>query len=187
MFDNNLIGNIFYPDSMLGAISFAVLISIIAIITSALAKSLTHRLIRQSQRLAMDKTAVIFITQLVQVSVYILAAVIYFYLIPSLRAVGTAVLATAGVASIVLGLAAQNTLGNIISGISILLYRPIRIGDEVKVYASAGDETGVVESITLGYTTLLMPDGEKIIVPNSVLASTVLVNYGKKEQKNSKD
>jgi small-conductance mechanosensitive channel len=181
MFNNTLIENLFNPDILLGAVFYAVLISIITIIILRIAKRFTHKLIGRSQRLAKDKTAVVFITQLVQVLVMILAAVIYFQLIPSLRAIGTAVIATAGIASIILGLAAQNTLGNIISGISILVYRPVRLGDNVKVYASAGDETGVVESITLGYTTLLMADGEKIIVPNSVLASTVIVNYGKKE------
>jgi len=55
------------------------------------------------------------------------------------------------------------------------------LGDEIKVYASAGDETGVVESITLGYTTLTMSNNEKIIIPNSVLAGTIIVNYGKKD------
>ncbi len=145
------------------------------------------RLIGQSQRLAADRTAAVFLSQLVQVTVSILAVVIYVHLIPALRAIGTALLATAGVASIVLGLAAQNTLGNIISGISILLYRPIRLGDEIKVYASAGDETGEVKSITLGYTTMIMAGGEKIIVPNSVLASTVIVNYGKKDSDQRQD
>jgi small-conductance mechanosensitive channel len=115
------------------------------------------------------------------VVIFTTAFILYFQLIPALRSIGRAILATAGIASIVLGLAAQNTLGNIISGISLLLYRPVRLGDEVKVYASAGDETGVVESLTLGYTTLRMPNNEKIIVPNSVLASTVIVNYGKKD------
>ena len=181
MIDNALLNTLFNPGSLIGAIFFAVLISIITIITLIIAKRSTLKLIGQSQRLAKDKTAVIFITQLVQVFITVLAAVIYFSLIPSLRAIGTAVIATAGVASIILGLAAQNTLGNIISGISILIYRPVRLGEKVKVYASAGDETGVVESITLGYTTLLMADGEKVIVPNSVLASTVIVNYGKNE------
>lgn len=180
-FDSGFLGALLQPDSLLGAVFYAALSALIGTIVSIILKRFTLRLINRSKRLSIDKTSVIFITQLVQVTVLILAAVIYFYWIPSLRAIGTAVLATAGVASIVIGLAAQNTLGNIISGVSILLYRPIRLGDEVKIYASAGDETGFVESIALGYTTLLMSNGEKIIVPNSVLASTVIVNYGKKE------
>ncbi len=114
-------------------------------------------------------------------TVYLIAAILYFHLIPALRAIGSAVIATAGVGSIVIGLAAQNSLGNIISGISLLIYRPVRLGDEIKVYASAGDETGVVESISLGYTTLTMPRNEKIIIPNSVLTNTIILNYGCKE------
>lgn len=176
--------NLFSPESLSGAIFYAFLFLFIAFVSSYFLRKFIQRLISRSGRSSVDRTAVTFVSQLLQVTLFILAAILYFHLIPSLRALGSAILATAGVASIVIGLAAQNTLGNIISGISLLIYRPVRLGDEIKVYASAGDETGIVESITLGYTTLTMSNGEKIIVPNSVLASTIIVNYG---SRNSED
>lgn len=170
--------NLFQPETLSGAIFYAFLFLFLALTSSYFLRKFFQRMISRSGRPSADRTAVTFVSQLLQVTLFILAAILYFHLVPSLRALGSAILATAGVASIVIGLAAQNTLGNIISGISLLLYRPVRLGDEIKVYASSGDETGIVESITLGYTTLKMSDGEKIIVPNSVLASTVIVNYG---------
>jgi small-conductance mechanosensitive channel len=173
--------NLLNRDTLMGAFFYAVLLVLLAILGSIITRRVIHGFIRRSQRLTIDKTSATFISQFLQVGFFTIATILYFHIIPALRVIGTAILATAGVASIVLGLAAQNTLGNIISGISILLYRPIRLGDKVKVYASAGDETGVVESITLGYTTLKMSDEEKIIVPNSVLASTVIVNYGNEQ------
>ena len=179
MNDDPILESVFNPDTPQGAIFYAVLLFIIALIVTTIIRRFIHRF--RTQKPSVDRTATTFISQFLQVVIFILATILYFHLIPALRAIGTAILATAGVASIVLGLAAQNTLGNIISGISLLLYRPVRLGDEVKVYASAGDETGVVESITLGYTTLTMSNNEKIIVPNSVLASTVIVNCGKKQ------
>jgi small-conductance mechanosensitive channel len=175
----NLFVQLIYPETLAGAIFYAVVIFGLAYLISRLIKKSIQTFFLKKHKTNADQTASEFVTQLVQLGIYLIASILYSSLIPSLRVLGAALLATAGVASIVLGLAAQNTLGNIVSGISILAYRPIRKGDKVKVYASAGDETGIVESITLGYTTLLMENGEKIIVPNSVLASTVIVNYGK--------
>ena len=179
--DESLLNSMFNPSTLPGAIFYAILFVLLSLVLSFAVRHFLQRVIRGTKRPSVDKAAITFLSQLIQVTIFIVALILYFQIIPSLRNIGTAILATAGVASIVLGLAAQNTLGNIISGISILLYRPVRLGDKVKVYASAGDETGVVDSITLGYTTLIMPDDERIIVPNSVLTNTVIVNYGSRE------
>jgi small-conductance mechanosensitive channel len=97
-------------------------------------------------------------------------------MVPALNGIGTALLAGAGVTSVVLGLAAQNTLGNLIAGMTLLLYRPFQVGDRVQVNAPTGLETGVVEVVTLGYTMLRTGDNRRIVVPNSVMASQVTVN-----------
>lgn len=165
--------------TLVGAIFYAIVIFGLAFLISRFIKKSIRTFFLKKHKTNADQTASEFVAQLFQLGLFLIASILYSSLIPSLRVLGTALLATAGVASIVIGMAAQNTLGNIISGISILIYRPIRKGDKVKVYASAGDETGVVETITLGYTTLIMENGEKIVVPNNVLASTVIVNYGK--------
>jgi small-conductance mechanosensitive channel len=184
MSDDSFLVQLLNPNTLNGAIFYAVLFIVVAFIVSRIVRFLIARYSNRKKRPVIDKITATFISQLLQVIIFFAAAIIYFYFVPSLRTIGTAILATAGVTSIVLGLAAQNTLGNIISGISLLVYRPVRLGDKIKVYASAGDETGVVDSITLGYTTLIMPNNERIIVPNSVLASTVIVNYGRNETTN---
>jgi small conductance mechanosensitive channel len=76
----------------------------------------------------------------------------------------------------VLGLAAQNTLGNLIAGISLLLYRPFKVGDRLQVTAPTGLETGVVESLNLGYTVLKTDDNRRVVVPNSAIASQTTIN-----------
>jgi small-conductance mechanosensitive channel len=89
---------------------------------------------------------------------------------------GTALLAGASVVSVVIGLAAQSTLGNLVAGVSITIYRPFRLGDTLQVAAPTGTEIGVVELISLGYTTLRTADGRLIVLPNSVAASQVTLN-----------
>src|SRR4030095_9371845 len=60
----------------------------------------------------------------------------------------------AGVVSVILGLAAQSTLGNLIAGVAFLLYRPFRVGDRLRMMVPEGAVTAVVEELTLGYTFL---------------------------------
>jgi small-conductance mechanosensitive channel len=102
--------------------------------------------------------------------------ILYAHLIPVLRSMGTALLAGASVASVVIGLAAQSTLGNLVAGVSITIYKPFRLGDTLQIAAPTGTDIGVVEFISLGYTTLRAPDGRLIVVPNSIAASQVTIN-----------
>ena len=96
MIDRLTLDNLTDPNTLIGAVFYALLLAILASILSRVARLLRKRMINQNQRLAADQTAVVFISQLIQVAFSILAAAIYFYLIPALRAVGTAILATAG-------------------------------------------------------------------------------------------
>lgn len=62
------------------------------------------------------------------------------------------------------------------AGISLLLYRPFKLGDRLQVLAPTGLETGVVESLSLGYTLLRTDDNRGVVLPNSVMASQTTIN-----------
>ena len=109
-------------------------------------------------------------------AVYLLAFIFYAHLIPDLRSLGTALLAGVSVMTVIIGLAAQATLGNLIAGTALLLYRPFRVGDRLQINAPTGVELGTVESLTLGYTVLQTFDNRRIVVPNSVMVSQITIN-----------
>jgi small-conductance mechanosensitive channel len=92
--------------------------------------------------------------------------------IPEVRAVAGGLLASTAILGIILGFAAQRTLGNFIAGLLIALAQPVRIGDRVE-YEGA---TGVVEEIGLTYTFIRAADRRRIVVPNEKLASDTIVN-----------
>jgi len=77
------------------------------------------------------------------------------------RQLGTAILASAGIAGIVLGLAAQKTLGNLIAGLQIAFTQPIRIDDAVIVEG----EWGQIEEITLTYVVVRIWDLRRLVLP----------------------
>lgn len=123
----------------------------------------------------LDRTTVKFLQRMGDALVWAIAVILYAHLIPELRSLGTALLTGVSVASILVGLAAQSTLGNLVAGLSLLLYRPFQIGDLVQLTVPAGVQTGKIEDLTLGYTVIRTPEHQEIVVPNSVMASQAII------------
>jgi len=92
--------------------------------------------------------------------------------IPQIRAIAGGVLASGAVIAVVLGFAAQRTIGNFIAGILIAFSQPLRLGDEVEVEGGRG----VVEEIGLTYTWVRLPDGDRLVIPNERLVAETLRN-----------
>ena len=164
------------PDSLFGALIYFVLFVVLATLLSRGLRAAVHAAMTRQGHI--DRTTISFIAQFGSALTWVLVLILYAHLIPELRALGTALLAGASIASVVIGLAAQSTLGNLVAGVSITIYRPFRLGDTLQVAAPTGTETGVVEMISLGYTTLRVFDGRAVVLPNSVAASQVTINLG---------
>jgi small conductance mechanosensitive channel len=162
------------PDNPIGACLYLLVFVILALVLSRGLRAGVHAAL--SKEAHIDRTTISFAQQIATVVIWLMMIILYAHLIPQLRALGTAMLAGAGVASVVIGLAAQSTLGNLVAGISMTIYRPFRLGDTLQIAAPTGTETGTVEKISLGYTTLRVQDGRSVVLPNSVAASQVAIN-----------
>jgi small conductance mechanosensitive channel len=166
------------PDTFLGAIVYLLLFVLVALVLSRLLRIAVHSGLTRQDHSHIDRTTVSFLQQIGVAAIWVLMLILYAHLIPVLRAMGTALLAGASIASVVIGLAAQSTLGNLVAGVAITIYRPFRLGDTLLVTAPTGTEIGVVDLISLGYTTLRTPDGRTVVLPNSIAASQVTINLG---------
>ncbi len=162
------------PDSLIGAFAYLAIFVVLALVLSRLLRTAVHASMTRSGHI--DRTTISFLQQILTALIWVATLILYAHLIPVLRSLGTALLAGASVASVVIGLAAQSTLGNLIAGVSITIYRPFRLGDTLQVAAPTGTEIGVVELISLGYTTLRTAAGHLVVVPNSLAASQVTIN-----------
>jgi small-conductance mechanosensitive channel len=111
-----------------------------------------------------------FVIRLIALSVAILFALRVAGLQPSTLAVGGAFTA------VIIGLAAQQTIGNLIAGLVLLSARPFRVGDRVRFQAGAlaGPLEGVVGSLGLLYTTLAQGE-DRAMVPNSIVLGAAIV------------
>ncbi|HEY6823844.1 MAG TPA: mechanosensitive ion channel domain-containing protein [Steroidobacteraceae bacterium] len=163
-----------HPDTPIGALVYLALFVLVALLLSRLLRvTVRGALVRRAH---LDRTTMVFLQQIGIVAIWVCMLILYAHLIPVLRSLGTALLTGASIASVVIGLAAQSTLGNLVAGVAITLYRPFHLGDRLQVTAPTGTEVGSVEMLSLGYTTLRTDDGRLVVLPNSVAASQVVIN-----------
>ncbi len=163
------------PSTWTGAMALL----LITVVVTWLFERMLGRYLRKAYQGAKpeEHPARFFVYQLFRAGVWLFAAVLYAHAVPALRSIGTALLASASVVSIVLGIAAQNTLGNLIAGASLLIYRPFVVGDRIQITAPTGVELGTVERISLGYTTVKTFDNRRIVLSNSAIANQPTINH----------
>lgn len=107
------------------------------------------------------RTQVQVLRRVFAIAVGVIAGALMLTQFEVVRNVGMSLLASAGVAGVVLGLAAQRTIGSLIAGIQLSITQPVRIGDEVVIEK----EFGVIEEITLTYVVVKLWDERRLLVP----------------------
>jgi small-conductance mechanosensitive channel len=92
--------------------------------------------------------------------------------IPQVRAIAGALLASGAVLGLVIGFASQKTLGNFAAGLLIAFTQPLRLGDRIV----ADGVEGIVEEIRLTHTFVRADDDTRLVIPNEKLASDTIRN-----------
>lgn len=117
-------------------------------------------------QVAVTRRIVLFVIVLV-------AAAAIFMMFEQLRSLGVSLLASAGVAGIIIGFAAQKTIGNLLAGVQIALTQPIRLDDVVIVEG----EWGRIEEITLTYVVVRIWDLRRLVLPISYFIEKPFQNW----------
>jgi small-conductance mechanosensitive channel len=111
--------------------------------------------------------------RVVMTSIVFVGVLSALLVIPQVRAIAGGILASSAVLGLVIGFAAQRTIGNAVAGVMIALSQPLRLGDRVEV---DGVE-GTVEEIGLTYTFIRAADDARLVIPNEKLASDTIRNF----------
>ncbi|MFD9307108.1 mechanosensitive ion channel family protein [Streptomyces sp. NPDC060048] len=159
--------------ALIGAGAWLIVAVASAVVESGYARYATGT--RDPARVRRVRTQVTLITRVVTVVVAVVAAAAMLLTFPSFRALGTSLLASAGIIGIVAGVAAQSTLGNLFAGFQIAFGDMVRIGDTVVV---AG-EWGVVEDITLTFLAVRTWDERRITMPVSYFTTRPFENWSR--------
>ena len=114
-------------------IAVAIAIAIAVILSYTLRKFLTKFIANRSDSLNIDPTRYNFMKNASTALIIGAALAFTFYAIPSLRSIGTALFAGAGIAAAAIAFASQQALSNIIGGVFLVIFRPFRVGDIIHV------------------------------------------------------
>lgn len=168
------------PDWHANALHGFVILEIIA------ATWLISALVRAVERIILDsvrensqsryrkvQTQMQILQRVITVAIWICGFAAVLLTFPAARTLGTSLLASAGIVSVVAGIAAQSTLSNVFAGLQLAFSDSIRVGDVVFWEM----ERCAVEEITLTYVVLRVWDGRRLIVPSSTMTTTTFENW----------
>lgn len=160
----------------------AVIVSAVWLVATVVIAWLAHAQGRLSARLKDDdrarrraQTQMLLIRRVVSAVFVLLGAAMVLVTFPGAEQIGTTILASAGLLSVVIGIAAQATLGNLVAGLQLAFTDAIRIGDVVEV----DDTWATVSDITLSYVVVSIWTEQHKVLPSTYFTTTPFINWSR--------
>jgi small-conductance mechanosensitive channel len=153
------------------ASAFAVLWVIRLVFFTPRARKLAEAVLRGEIKPEVD-TRLRLLERAVYALVLVIGIAIALSQFDGVRTLGHALLTSGAITAAIVGFAARQTLANVVAGLMIAVAQPVRLGDHV----GFEEHAGVVEDVTLSYTTLRTGNGVRVVIPNEKLAAGVLRN-----------
>ena len=147
-------------------------VTVCLIIIATLAIGLLHRVLYK--RVSPKHLFWLFLNSIIQGIIYVVGFMLAISTIPQLSRLSTTLLAGSGIVALAVSLSAQESLGNIVSGLFISLFHPFNVGDRIRLIST--DVVGYVESITLRHTIIKTLTNNRITVPNSIMNKEIIEN-----------
>ncbi|WP_405085903.1 mechanosensitive ion channel family protein [Microbispora sp. NBC_01389] len=133
----------------------------------------------RNRRARRIRTQIALVRRVSAAVVVVIALGAMLFTFPQVRALGAGLLASAGIAGVVGGIAAQSTLGNMLAGLQLAFSDALRLDDVVVVE----DEWGRIEELTLTYVALRLWDERRLILPVSHFTSNPFQNWTRHESR----
>lgn len=165
------------------AVRYATSVALIVATASVLiqAVNLATALVRRRYRIDVSDnlrarsihTQVVMVRRIAHTVIAVFAAACVLMVFDSVRQFGASILASAGIASVIIGLAAQRSIATLMAGVQVAMAQPIRVDDVVIVEG----EFGRIEEITLTYVVVAVWDQRRIIVPMTYFIEKPFQNW----------
>ena len=168
------VDNFLELDSFWNILLFVMLVFFAAWIISRVIRFVVVQTIKRKKTGQEGKTNMLFFRNSIKFFIGLIALVYIIATVPTLRSKATLIFSGAGILAAIIGFAAQAALSNLIAGAFIVMFRPFRVGDYIKL-----DEQrmGIVEDITLRHTVINNFENKRLIIPNSIISSESILNH----------
>lgn len=151
-----------------------IVIALAIVAVAAVVAQIVDRILRRRKDLPPESlTRYRALRRTLTVVIIVIGVAMAAFVFPEVRGVAGALLTSAAVIGVVVGIAAQASLGNFIAGLVLAFAQPLRIGDRIEFRGIVG----TVEDVGRVYTKVRTPDGAWVQVPNNLLASDTIRNW----------
>ena len=173
---NNFFDTLFELDQFWNISLYIIGIVIVAWIISRIIRFIIRKIIykrNQNSQKEYNTTSLKFLMNSVKFFAGVIGLLIIIFTIPILRAKAAFIFSGAGILAAIIGFAAQAAISNLIAGAFIVIFKPFRVGDFIRL-----DDTrvGIVEDITLRHTVINNFENKKLIIPNSIISNESILN-----------
>lgn len=153
---------------------------VLTIVGASIVESLFSRAIKKTTASGGDPTSYKFLRYLSVFAVYFFGVILATLAFPLLKGIAQTAIGGAGVLAIVIGVASQEALANLVGGVFIISFKPFRVGDVIKITDTL---VGTVTDITLRHTIIRNYQNKMIVIPNAIINKEKVTNYDLEEKK----
>ncbi|CAL2082578.1 mechanosensitive ion channel family protein [Tenacibaculum sp. 190524A02b] len=170
----NLFAYRFDLDSFFGILGYVFVVVFVSWVISRIIRYVIVLLMKHRQVDKFGRTSIQFFRNSVKFFIGVFGIIYIIMTVPLFRSKATLIFSGAGILAAIIGFAAQAALSNLIAGAFIVLFRPFRVGDYIKLDEA---RVGIVEDITLRHTVINNFENKRLIIPNSVISTDSVLNH----------
>ncbi len=153
---------------------YIVVVILLSWLLSRLLRFFIVSYLKKSKSEKYKNTSLQFLKNSIKFFVGLFAFVYIIMTVPAFKSKATFIFSGAGILAAIIGFAAQAAISNLIAGAFIVVFKPFRVGDYIKL-----DENriGIVEDITLRHTVINNFENKRLIIPNSIISTESVLNH----------
>lgn len=170
---------VFVTDN-LKILTYISIVAIVTIILGALSNTIYNRVIKNKTDNKQNPTSYKFLKYVTTSLIYIIGIVLAALAFPALKGLAQAALGGAGILAVIIGVASQEALANVVGGFFIIIFKPFQVHDIIKI---SDTMVGEVMDITLRHTIIKNYQNKMIVIPNAIINKEKVVNYNLGDKK----
>lgn len=155
-------------------ITYLTFVAMVTIVLDSVIRTVINRVVKIRKRRGENQTTLKFLKYVSSSLVYLLGLGLAAYAFPALKGITTTAIGGAGIAALIIGVASQEALANLVGGFFIIFSKPFQVQDIIKI---SGELMGEVVDITLRHTLIRDAQNKVIVVPNAIINKEKVVNY----------
>ena len=153
-------------------VGFILGVFLISVLVSRVLRYVLIKMISKQRK--QSSTSLNFLKNSIRFLIVVIAFIIVVLSVPILRNQAKFIFSGAGILAAIIGFAAKDAISNLVAGSFIVIFKPFRVGDYVRL---DNNRVGIVQDITLRHTVINNFENKRLIIPNSIISTESILNH----------